>query len=75
MKVMMEFHKNGVIPKGSNATFLALRHKVDNPIGLNDFGPISLVGYLYKIIAKVLEMCCTTLYMSPNQLSLVGGIS
>jgi hypothetical protein len=37
-----------------NATFIALIPKVDSPQRLNDFRPISLVGSLYKILAKVL---------------------
>ena len=40
--------------KGINSTFIALIPKVDNPHRLNDFRPISLVGSLYKILAKVL---------------------
>ncbi|PNY01074.1 cysteine-rich receptor-like protein kinase, partial [Trifolium pratense] len=37
-----------------NSTFIALIPKVDSPQRLNDFRPISLVGCLYKILAKVL---------------------
>jgi hypothetical protein len=51
---MAEFHRNGKLTKGINATFIALIPKVDNPQRLNDFRPISLVGSLYKILAKVL---------------------
>ncbi|KAJ9562049.1 hypothetical protein OSB04_007209 [Centaurea solstitialis] len=39
---------------GCNASFLTLISKVANPIGLNEFRPISLIGILYKIISKVL---------------------
>ncbi|CAJ2670867.1 unnamed protein product [Trifolium pratense] len=39
---------------GINATFIALIPKTDSPQRLNDFRPISLVGCLYKILAKVL---------------------
>jgi hypothetical protein len=42
------------LTKGLNATFIALITKVDSPQRLNDFRPISLVGSLYKILAKVL---------------------
>jgi hypothetical protein len=34
-------------------TFIALIPKVDIPQCLNDFRPISLVGSMYKILAKV----------------------
>jgi len=37
-----------------NTTFIALIPKVDTPQKLNDFQPISLVGCVYRILAKVL---------------------
>lgn len=37
-----------------NTTFIVLILKVDNPQRLNEFRPISLVGSMYKIIAKLL---------------------
>jgi hypothetical protein len=37
-----------------NSTFIALISKVDSPQRLNDFCPISLVGCMYKVLAKVL---------------------
>lgn len=43
-KVMDDFYANGAWPRGSNASFMALIPKVDTPLGLNDFRPISLVG-------------------------------
>ncbi|CAJ2642053.1 unnamed protein product [Trifolium pratense] len=48
------FHRNGKLTKGINSTFIALIPKVDSPQRLNDFRPISLVGGIYKILAKVL---------------------
>jgi hypothetical protein len=54
MRFITEFHRNGKLSKGINSTFIALIPKVDNPQKLNDFRPISLVGSLYKILAKVL---------------------
>ena len=51
---MDEFFANGVFPKGSNASFLALIPKVHDPQNRNDFRLISLVGCIYKIVAKVL---------------------
>jgi hypothetical protein len=54
MRFMAEFHRNGKLMKGINATFITLIPKVDNPQRLNDFRTISLVGSLYKILAKVL---------------------
>ncbi|GAU23620.1 hypothetical protein TSUD_386090 [Trifolium subterraneum] len=54
MRFISEFHRNGKLTKGLNSTFIALIPKVDSPQRLNDFRPISLVGSLYKILAKVL---------------------
>ncbi|GAU25959.1 hypothetical protein TSUD_373600 [Trifolium subterraneum] len=54
MRFISEFHRNGKLTKGLNSTFIALIPKVDNPQCLNDFRPISLVGSLYKILAKFL---------------------
>ena len=54
IRFMTEFHRNGQLTKGLNSTFIALIPKVSNPQRLNDFRPISLVGSLYKVLAKVL---------------------
>ncbi|GAU10308.1 hypothetical protein TSUD_422640, partial [Trifolium subterraneum] len=63
MRFISEFHRNGRLTKGINAAFIALIPKVESPQRLNDFRPISLVGSLYKILAKVLA----------NRLRLVMG--
>lgn len=54
MRFLVEFHRNGKLAKGINSTFIALIPKVENPQSLNEFRPISLVGSMYKILAKVL---------------------
>jgi len=54
MRFLHEFHRNGRLSKGINITFIALIPKVDSPQCLNEFRPISLVGSMYKILAKVL---------------------
>jgi len=56
MRFMSEFHRNSRLPKGVNSTFIALIPKVGSPQRLNDFRPISLVGCLYKVLAKVLAI-------------------
>ena len=50
----MEFHRNGKLTKDVNSTFIALILKVHSPQRFNDFRPISLVGCLYKVVAKFL---------------------
>jgi len=49
-----QFHGNEVIPKGMLAYFVALILKVSSPMTMKDYRPISLLGCLYKILAKVL---------------------
>jgi len=52
---LQDFYCTGTFSVGSNASFLALIPKCENPQGLDEYRPISLVGCLYKIIAKVLS--------------------
>ncbi|GJU63720.1 putative RNA-directed DNA polymerase, eukaryota, reverse transcriptase zinc-binding domain protein [Tanacetum coccineum] len=42
------------MPLVSNSSFITLILKVSNPINVNDFWPISLIGTHYKIVATVL---------------------
>nr|GEX77526.1 RNA-directed DNA polymerase, eukaryota [Tanacetum cinerariifolium] len=48
------FFLNFDIPKGCNSSFIALIPKTPNANMVNDFRPISLIGSVYKIIAKIL---------------------
>nr|GFA02069.1 RNA-directed DNA polymerase, eukaryota, reverse transcriptase zinc-binding domain protein [Tanacetum cinerariifolium] len=48
------FFTNGVIPKGCNSSFIALIPKTPGANIVKDFRPISLIGCMYKIIAKIL---------------------
>ena len=54
MAVFTEFHERGEFVKNINSTFIALFPKVHGAKEIKDFRPISLVGGIYKIIAKVL---------------------
>ena len=49
-----EFHSRGKLSKGIGASFIALIPKKEGEIGIKDFRPISLIGGVYKILAKVL---------------------
>ena len=61
MDVCNEFYDQGIFEKSLNATFICLIPKKPAAVELKDFRPISLVGSVYKIMAKVLA----------NRLSLV----
>lgn len=41
-----------MLPKAMETSFIALIPKVENPQALSEFKPITLVGSLYKILAK-----------------------
>lgn len=55
LEVVEESRKSGVIHAPINATFIALIPKVDKPSTFDNFRPISLCNYLYKIILKVIS--------------------
>lgn len=54
VEFLLEFHKHGKLVGGSNPSFIVLIPKVENPIKSKDFRPISLIGSLYKVLAKLL---------------------
>nr|GEY49811.1 putative RNA-directed DNA polymerase, eukaryota, reverse transcriptase zinc-binding domain protein [Tanacetum cinerariifolium] len=51
------FFTYGVIPKGCNSYFIALILKIPDANTVKDFKPISLIGSLNKIVAKILANC------------------
>jgi hypothetical protein len=63
LRFFLEFLNNGRVVKGVNCTFIVIISKVDLPMSLSDYSSISLVGSIYKVLAKVLA----------NQLSKVIG--
>ena len=54
MGFMKEFHEHGRFVRSLNSTFLVLIPKKPDAEDLKDFRPISLIGGLYKLLAKVL---------------------
>ena len=54
MAFFKDFHSQFVFEKYLNATFLCLIPKKTNAVKIKEFCPISLVGSLYKLLAKVL---------------------
>ena len=49
-----QFHANEKLPKSFLSFFVTLIPKVNAPVSLNQFRPISLLGSLYKLLSKVL---------------------
>ncbi|GKV10561.1 hypothetical protein SLEP1_g21905 [Rubroshorea leprosula] len=54
MGFIQEFHENGKLVRGLNESFIVLIPKKENPLELEDFRPISLIGAMYKILTKIL---------------------
>lgn len=54
MGFLKEFYEQGRFVRSLNSTFLVLIPKKTGADDLRDFKPISLVGGLYKLLAKVL---------------------
>ncbi|GKV27934.1 hypothetical protein SLEP1_g37047 [Rubroshorea leprosula] len=71
-----EFHRNGKLVRGLNSSFIALIPKKLNAVELKDFRPISLIGCVYKLLAKVLANRLKTVIseiVSDTQSAFVGG--
>ncbi|GKC08551.1 RNA-directed DNA polymerase, eukaryota [Tanacetum coccineum] len=49
-----QFFVTGKFPPGCNSTFIALIPKIHDAKVVRDFRPISLIGSIYKIVAKIL---------------------
>ncbi|KAF5950091.1 hypothetical protein HYC85_012084 [Camellia sinensis] len=58
--------------KGINSSFITLVPKKENPQGLADYRPISLVGSSYKIIAKLLAHRCAWVELCSSRSSAAG---
>jgi len=56
MIVVHDFEEDRRWPRGTNASFISLIPKVDNLQHLNEIGLISLVGCLYKFVAKIMSL-------------------
>ena len=70
------FWSSSQLPRGSNVAFIVLIPKTASPEGLKDYRPISMVGCLYKIVAKLLARRMQPVMssiISPFQSSFVKG--
>lgn len=54
MELFNIFYNQADFEKSLKASFLAVIPKKVDAVDVRDFGPISLVGVVYKIICKVL---------------------
>ncbi|GJR04155.1 putative RNA-directed DNA polymerase, eukaryota, reverse transcriptase zinc-binding domain protein [Tanacetum coccineum] len=54
IEMVKRFKTDGFIPRGCNSSFIALVPKKQDPLYINDYRLISLIGCQYKVIAKVL---------------------
>ncbi|GLU06807.1 hypothetical protein SLE2022_238000 [Rubroshorea leprosula] len=71
-----EFHRNGKLVRGLNSSFIALIPKKVNAVELKDYRPISLIGCVYKLLAKVLANRLKSVIseiVSDTQSAFVGG--
>lgn len=50
------FHNKTILSKAITTSFITLIPNISHPINLEDSRPICLVGSLYKIVAKLLEI-------------------
>jgi exonuclease III len=51
-----DFHSSSRLPHSFSSYFITLIPKVSNPHSISEFRPISLLGSLYKLFAKVLAV-------------------
>ena len=76
LAVFEEFFQHCKFEKSLNATFIALIPKQIDASNVRDFHPISLVGSVYKILAKVLAIRLRVVLdqlISETQNRFVGG--
>lgn len=74
MNFVNEFHQHGRIQRGGNPRFITLIPKKQESSNIKDCRPISLIGCMYKILAKLLanRLAKVGLVVSNNQRALVG---
>lgn len=73
---MREFFQNGRIINGLNPSFISLIPKKSNPMTIEDYLPISLIGGAYKILSKVLANRLSKVIdtvIGDNQLTFISG--
>lgn len=75
-KCIKHFENTGSIARGCNPSFIVLLPKKTDPLDLNDYRPISLIGCIYKVLSKLLsERLARVIHkpISPNQTAFISG--
>lgn len=54
LRIIEDYRMEGKMYEAFNATFIALIAKTGMPVNYNDFRPISLCNFTYKVIAKII---------------------
>ncbi|XP_071741363.1 uncharacterized protein [Rutidosis leptorrhynchoides] len=70
------FFTHNTMPHGAKSAFFSLIPKIANPTVVTDFRPISLVGFFYKIISKILTnrlLHVIDKVISPVQSAFIAG--
>lgn len=60
IELFQDMHQSGSFVKSINSSFMVLIAKYGRPHNIKDFRRISLVGCIYKLIAKVLARRITS---------------
>ena len=71
LTVFEELFQHCKFEKSFNVTFIILIPKKNDTSYIRDFRPVSLVGSVHKILAKVSANCLTTLEWSYISLKIV----
>ncbi|GJV03866.1 putative RNA-directed DNA polymerase, eukaryota, reverse transcriptase zinc-binding domain protein [Tanacetum coccineum] len=70
------FFASDKFPQGENSAFITLIPKVPNPLFIKDYRPISLIGFHYKIVAKIIANRLSKVIdsiISPEQSAFISG--
>jgi len=76
IKTVQDFFESGHMPLNLNRTVLTLVPKVHRPESIDQYRPISLCNFAYKIISKVMAnrlKCWLPTLITPEQAAFVSG--
>lgn len=75
-KCILHFATSGSLARGCNASTISLIPKNSDPLVLNDYRLISLIGCIYKVISKLLSFRLAKFIhklISQNQTAFISG--